>query len=92
MGYPVKFNWVLKIDPPDDLRVGGDYRFSKPGTRVYPVGSLIDLIDLDRQTIAKITVTQCTQDEEATVGQYTVVKIYQAEEKNVLTTYWRENI
>lgn len=92
MSFPVKFNWVLQIEPPAHVEVGQSYDFTKPENRVFPIGTLIDLIDNDRQAIAKIRVTRVTHEDKNTTGSFTVVKIYQSPEKEILTQYWKENV
>lgn len=92
MSFPVRFNWVLQIEPPDQLRVGESYTFSKPENRIFPVGAPIDLIDMHRQAIAKVKVTTFTQNGTYTIGSFTVIKLYEGAEKEVLTNYWKENV
>lgn len=91
MGFSVKFNWVLQIDPPGDLRPGNSYPFEKSGNRVFPIDVPIDLIDGERNAIAKIKIRTFTNHSGATNGKFEVVKIYESKEKAVLSTYWREN-
>jgi hypothetical protein len=92
MSFLVRFNWVLQIGPPDKLLVGETYTFSKPENRVFPIGTPIDLIDIERQAIAKIKVTAFTQDGTNTTGSFTVIKLYKGAEREMLTNYWKENI
>jgi hypothetical protein len=92
MSFSVKFNWVLKIDPPADLTPGETYPFSKPGNRVFPIGTPIDLINEERQAVAKIRISEFTNDSEKTTGSFTVIKLYEGTEKETLSNYWKENI
>jgi len=56
MGFSVKFNWVLQIEPPEALQVNDTHTFKKPDSRVFPLDTPIDLIDLKRNAIAKIRI------------------------------------
>ena len=91
MGFSIKFNWVLQITPPKNLELDRAYEFNKPGNRVFPIDTPIDLIDLERNAVAKIRVTSFTVNEDMTVGSFTVVKVYKGNEKKVLSMYWQEN-
>jgi len=91
MGYSVKFNWALKISPPDPIALNCSYEFSKSGNRIFPIDIAIDLIDEDRTAIAKVKIKSFTNDGLTTTGRFEVVKIYSGEEKQVLTNYWIEN-
>lgn len=92
MSFPVRFNWVLQIEAPSQLQVGKTYTFTKPDNRVFPIGIPLDLINLEREAIAKIKVTEFTQNGEQTTGTFTVIKVYEAIEKEILTNYWKENL
>jgi len=91
MGFVVKFNWVLQIQPPASLELLHSYNFQKPGNRVFPLDVPIDLIDLDRTAIAKIRISAFTNESDVTSGTYEVIKVYSDIEKNILTKYWIEN-
>jgi len=91
MGFTVKFNWVLQIQPPTTLKVKDSVSFEKSGNRVFPLNTPIDLIDRDRTAVARIEVKSFTNEDGATTGIYEIVKIYSGEEKQVLTNYWKEN-
>lgn len=91
MGTSVTFNWVLQIDRPDSLKVQQSYRFEKSGNRVFPVNTPIDLIDLQRNAIAKIKIASFLNKPDLTSGSFEVIKIYTGNEKSVLTNYWIEN-
>lgn len=91
MGTSVKFNWVLQIVPPDSITVQSAYNFEKSGNRVFPLDTAIDLIDLNREAIAKIRITSYQNVSDSTMGRFEVVKIYSGTEKSVLSNYWAEN-
>lgn len=91
MGFSIRFNWVLQIEPPGLLDVSGIYSFEKEGNRFFPLDTPIDLIDLKRNAIAKIKVMSFVNKAAITAGQYEVIKIYAGSEKQVLTNYWIEN-
>lgn len=91
MGFSVTFNWVLQMTPPEEFETNATYSFEKVGNRIFPLETPIDLIDMERNAIAKIRVTQFQNTLEKTNGEYEVIKIYQGEEKRILTNYWIEN-
>ena len=91
VGFTVKFNWVLQIKTPDSLEVNLVYPFEKAGNRVFPIDTAIDLIDLDRNAIAKIKILSFLNERELTTGSFKVIKIYSGNEKAVLSNYWLEN-
>jgi hypothetical protein len=91
MGFSVKFNWVLQIDTPNTIEAKEAYSFRKKGNRVFPIDIPIDLIDSDRNAVAKIKIIQFTNDSSFTFGEYTVIKVYTGMEKDVLSNYWKEN-
>ncbi|MCA9383184.1 DUF2584 domain-containing protein [Candidatus Dojkabacteria bacterium] len=91
MGFQIKFNWVLQINAPSILEVRETYEFSKEGNRAFPLNAPIDLIDMDRNCLAKIKILEFTNEEGRTSGSFIVVKVYQGEEKKILTNYWLEN-
>lgn len=92
MGFSITFNWVLQIEPPQALEKEGLYKFEKPGSRAFPLNAPIDLIDLDRNAIAKIRIKSFSNQGGVTTGEYSVLKIYVGQEKAVLTRYWIENV
>jgi len=91
MGFSVKFNWVLQFDPVDQLEMKQVYDFQKAGNRVFPIETPIDLIDTDRNALAKIKVVSFSNSISDTSGKFEVVKIYSGVEKTVLSNYWLEN-
>jgi len=91
LGFSIKFNWVLQITPPENPEAGKSYEFEKPGNRNFPLDAPIDLIDPDRNAIAKIRVESFTNRQNLTTGSFIVVKVYRGNEKEVLSVYWREN-
>ena len=91
MGFSLKFNWVLQIDTPESLSCGAVFPFQKQGNRILPVDTPIDLIDPDRNAIARIKITSFTNSLDATTGYFEVMKLYSGNEKAVLTRYWIEN-
>lgn len=91
MGFEIKFNWVLQIEPADDLIPGEVYYFKKSGSRAFPIETSIDLINLSREAIAKIHILEFNNTNKETKGKYRILKIYEGEEKKVLTNYWIEN-
>jgi len=92
MGFSVKFNWVLQIDPPSSLSVGNCYTFKKDQNRIFPIDTPIDLIDKKRNAVAKIRIKSFLNEHDSTSGEYEVIKVYSATEKAVLSAYWRENL
>ena len=91
MGFSTKFNWVLQITVPETLEIGSTYEFSKPGNRIFPIDTPIDLINLEREAVAKIKIKSFLNQPSTTSGNFEVVKIYTGNEKQVLSNYWNEN-
>ena len=91
MGSDMRMNWALQIEPPSELEEKAVYNSQKPGNRIFPLETPIDMIDMEREAIAKIKVTEFTNKPGTTTGKYSIVKIYQGQEKQVLSDYWREN-
>ena len=91
MGFSIKFNWVLQFDPPHVVVAGQSYPFQKTGNRVFPIQTPIDLIDSERIALAKIKVRSFTNSSDGTTGVFEVLKVYDGEEKSVLSNYWLEN-
>ncbi|MBM3232557.1 DUF2584 family protein [Candidatus Pacearchaeota archaeon] len=92
MGIDIRFNWALQITPPKDLKERETYSFEKPGNRIFPLETPIDLITMDREAIAKIEVTEFTNRPGTTTGTYQVIKKYSGSERKASTRYWKENI
>lgn len=91
MGSAIKFNWVLQLSVSEEPVAGNCYEFTKVGNRVFPIETPIDLIDLNRNAIAKIRIKNFQNLIDRTVGEYQVIKVYSGIEKEVLTNYWVEN-
>jgi len=97
MGFKTEFNWALKLKPENGLdekvlKVGEIYEFSKDEYRVYPVNIPIDLINQNWEPVAKIIIVEFKNSDGRTSGKYRVLKIYEGEEKRILTNYWRETV
>jgi len=91
MGFSIKFNWVLQVEPPESLTVKCLYPVKKSEYRIFPLDTPIDLIDLKRAAIAKIRIKSFSNESGSTSGVYEVLKIYADTEKAILTNYWIEN-
>ncbi len=91
MGFTIKFNWVLQVEPPESLTVNSSHPFKKSANRVFPLDTPIDLIDLNRVAVAKIRIKSFSNEAGSTSGVYEVIKIYTDTEKAILTNYWKEN-
>ncbi|MBI3333935.1 DUF2584 family protein [Candidatus Pacearchaeota archaeon] len=91
MGADIRMNWALQIEPPSSLEERAEYVFEKSGNRIFPLETPIDLLNMQRDAVAKIRITEFTNKPGITTGRYEVIKIYQDTEKQVLTQYWREN-
>ena len=94
MGFEIKFNWVLQITPPEKLdidSIDSILDFSKTGNRVFPINTPIDLIDENREAIAKVRIVEFTNSDGKTTGKYQIIKVYSGIEKEILSKYWEEN-
>jgi len=91
MGFKITFNWALQIDCQDTVEQDKEYNFSKEGNRSFPINTPIDLINLERDAIAKIKILEFTNTEGKTSGKYKILKLYSGDEKKILSNYWREN-
>jgi len=91
MGADIRMNWALQTATLDTLEERAIYSFEKSGNRMFPLETPIDLINMSREAVAKIKITEFTNRIGVTTGTYQVVKIYQGIEKEVLTQYWKEN-
>ena len=58
---------------------------------MFPINTAIDLIDSDRTALAKIKIISFVNSNNATSGEFEVIKIYSGQEKSVLSNYWLEN-
>jgi hypothetical protein len=97
MGFQTEFNWALKLKlknglDENKLEIDKLYDFSKKEYRVYPVGIPIDLINQNWEPVAKVMVIEFKNLEGKTHGTYKVLKIYEGQEKEILTNYWRETV
>ncbi len=91
MGFTVKFNWVLQVEPPESLTVKSVYPFEKSENRIFPLDTPIDLIDLNRTAVAKIRIKSFLNESGSTTGWFEILKVYNGTEKAILSSYWKEN-
>jgi hypothetical protein len=91
MGFPVTFNWVLQTHAPTILETKARYAFEKEGNRFFPLNAPIDLIDKERNALAKIKVLRFQNTANKTQGEYEILKVYTGDEKRILSNYWMEN-
>ncbi len=96
MGFKTEFNWVLKLRPEQglkqEIKEGEEYDFSKDDYGVYPIGVPVDLINKDIEAVAKVIINKIKHEENKTKGKFKIIKIFNKEEKEFLTNYWRETI
>lgn len=86
-------NWVLQSNKiPKNLALDTLYTAKRDGVRIFPITTPIDLIDRERNAIAKISIQKMVITELYTSVQYIVLKLYTEAEREVLTNYWKENI
>lgn len=94
MGQSVEFNWVLKLTEeqgmPKTISEGQIYSFKKKGSRVYPAGIPIHLVDAAFTAIGLAVVDEYTVRRARTSGIFRILKIYDGEEKKLLTENLRE--
>ncbi len=90
MGYKTKFNWLLKLKPEQglnegDISVGKEYKFTKDNYRTFPVDIPIYLVNKDWQAIGMATIKEYTVGNEKTTGIYKVTKIFDDEQRNIIS-------
>ena len=56
MSQHLKFNWGLKVKDPLKFEKGKHYWIAKGGYRVFPMSTVIDLLDSNRKIVGKIIV------------------------------------
>lgn len=91
MGFEIKFNWALQAEPKEKLEENLVCAFAMHGNRAFPIDTPIDLLNFKREAMAKVKVLEYTNAKNETKGKFKVVKIYQGQEKEILTNYWLEN-
>lgn len=88
-------NWALKLKPEEGLasilKEGEIYKFHKKESRIYPLGCNIDLINPDWEVLAQVSILEITITEKETRGIYKIIKIYSAQEREILTKIAKEN-
>ena len=93
MGLPVEMNTVLKLSAdqglPDNPQLDTDYRFTKDGTRFYPIGVPVELIGPDWKTVGKAVIDEFTVSTQATSGRFRVVKVFSPDEAEAFNRVWR---
>jgi hypothetical protein len=93
MGVPVEMNTVLKLSVgqgfPENPALETEYRFEKDGTRFYPIGVPVELINADWQTIGKAVIDEFTVSTERTSGKFRIVKLFSADEAADFNRVWR---
>lgn len=97
MGYETEFNWVLKLKNSQLKELegvvkkeGACFAFEKSGNRIYPMELPIDLLNENWEAIARVEIYCLNYSDKKTKGTYEVLKIYEGEEKRVLTDYYQE--
>jgi hypothetical protein len=95
MGFPIEFNWALKLKPEQglnesELYEGRIFEFSKEGYRIYPIDIPIDLINKDWEAVAKVVIREVTLKEGNTSGKYEVIEVYDKNKREERTRYWRK--
>ncbi|MDP3027447.1 MAG: hypothetical protein Q8N63_07075 [Nanoarchaeota archaeon] len=91
MGAKKEFYWVLKLKGSLDGLVEGDERsFEKAEERVYPINMPIMLADGDWNIVAAVSITEYMESTNKTSGKYKVVRIFNEDERKVLTAIHKE--
>jgi|APSaa5957512576_1039674.scaffolds.fasta_scaffold236456_1 hypothetical protein len=95
MGFKTEFNWALKLKPEQGLdenkiEIDKIYSFNKDEYRIYPVDMPIDLLNKNWEAIGRVIIVESTNKENKTIGKYKVLKIYETEEKELLSKYWKK--
>lgn len=92
MGAKKEFNWVLlKLKENLEGILAGEVRaFEKAEERIYPIDMPIMLADEDWNIIAAVSITEYTTSNNKTSGKYRVVKVFNENERMVLTKVHKE--
>ncbi len=94
MGYVTEFNWVLKLKEehgfPDVLDIGALYNFRKSEKRIYPAGIPVFLVDSLWNVCASVIIKEFTVKDDITSGTFEIVRVFSADEKEVLGKVMRE--
>ena len=91
MGAIYEMNTIIKLNK-DDVScytLGKDHSFVKDGMRIYPIDVPIDLINDNWEAVACCVIKTITISKDKTEGTYTVLEIYDAEKRQILTSQWR---
>lgn len=91
MGSKKEFNWVLKLKENLEGILAGEVRaFEKAEERVYPINMPIMLADGNWNILAAVSIINYTISDNKTTGRYKVVRVFNKEEKKILTRLHRE--
>lgn len=91
MGSKKEFNWVLKLKGTLENLAAGEVRtFEKAEERIYPINMPIMLADGNWNIPAAVSIIDYTTSDNKTTGRYKVVRVFNEEEKKILTKLHRE--
>jgi len=89
MGIQLNINTILRSDEDYDLKIGGEYDFSKEGNHVLTDNMPIWLTKKDWTALAEVDVLSQTRGKDRTTAKFKVRHIYSEEEQKTLTEIFR---
>jgi hypothetical protein len=89
MGFKVEFNSIVRIDVPENIKIGEEYSFENEGSRVYFDDIPIWLVEKDWTAVAEIKITSQERKNGKIKATYKVLYIYSQEESEELTKIFK---
>lgn len=88
MGYFVKFNWLLRLNPTFDISMikeGATLTYTAEGERIFPLNIPIEISDSEATYLAKIVIRKLVLEKDTTTVTFEVLKMFTPEESKVYT-------
>jgi len=89
MGFKVEFNSIVRVDIPENIKVGEEYPFENNGSRVYFDDIPIWLAKKDWTAVGEIRITQQERKDGKIKGFYQVLYLYPPEESQAITKIFK---
>jgi hypothetical protein len=90
VGYNAEFHWRLMLDNDQCLdekvwRIGEEYEFTTDGHKIYPLDTLIQLVNEEWMALASVMVREFTIGDGKTRGRYQVLRVYDEKTKQIIS-------